>query len=75
MSIPFWKRAEYIKKLFDYEEENDIPDSERLTYDPYKDEPDIPEASPRKKAYVDIRRIIGIVNDLEYHDDEDDEDD
>lgn len=64
MSIPYWKREEAIKKLFDYEEEHNIPANERLTMDPYADIPEIPEASPRKKAYVDIRDVIARVKNL-----------
>lgn len=61
MSIPYWEREEAIRKLFAYEEANNIPDCDRLTTDPYADEPLIPEASPRKKAYVDIREVIARV--------------
>lgn len=64
MSIPYWKREEAIKKLFEYEESHDIPEDQRLTMDPYADVPEIPEASPRKKAYVDIRDVIARVRDL-----------
>ena len=61
MATPYWKREKYIRTLFDYEEENNIPENQRLTYHPYADIPEIPEASPRKKAYVDIREVMGIV--------------
>ena len=64
MSIPYWEREKYIKILFDYEEAHHLPDSERLTHDPYADIPEIKEASPRKKAYVDIRAVIGRVKNL-----------
>ena len=64
MSIPYREREEAIKKLFDYEEANNIPNSERLTMDPYADIPEIPEASPRKKPYVDIRDVRSIVRRL-----------
>lgn len=64
MSIPYWKREEAIKKLFEYEETHNVPKNERLTVDPYADIPEIPEASPRKKAYVDIRDVIAIVRNL-----------
>ncbi|MBR4344693.1 MAG: hypothetical protein IKP88_18660 [Lachnospiraceae bacterium] len=61
MSIPYWKREQAIKKLFDYEESHNIPKNERFTMDPYADNPAIKEPSPRKKGYVDIRDVIGIV--------------
>jgi hypothetical protein len=64
MSIPFWEREKYIKMLFDYEEENNIPANERLTFDAYADSPEIPEVSPRKKGSVDIRTVIFLVKDL-----------
>ena len=64
MPIPYWKREKAIKKLFDYEESHNIPKNERFTMDPYADIPEISEASPRKKAYVDIRDAIGIVERL-----------
>ena len=64
MSIPYSDREKAIRKLFEYEESHNIPNNERLTYDPYKDIPEIPEASPRKKAYVDIRDVISIVKNL-----------
>lgn len=64
MSIPVWEREEYIKKLFDYEEKNHIPEHLRLTLDPYAKIPEIKDVSPRKKMYVDIRRIIGRVKEL-----------
>lgn len=53
-----------IKTLFDFEESNNIPASERLTFDPYADIPAIPEPSPRKKPYVDIRIVECRVRDL-----------
>jgi len=55
-----------IRTLFDFEEANDISASERLTYDPYADISVIPEPSPRKKPYVDIRSIESKVKDLRY---------
>lgn len=67
MSIPYWEREKYIKILFDYEEANNIPDNRRLTYDPYAGVPEIKNPSPRKKAYVDIRTVIGRVKDLKYN--------
>lgn len=67
MGTPYWEREKYIKMLFEYEESHNIPASERLTFDPYKDIPEIPEPSPRKKAYVDIRQLIGYVQNLKYN--------
>ena len=64
MSIPYRERESAIKKLFEYEEANNIPSNQRLTFDPYADIPEIPEASPRKKAYVDIRDVIGRVRNI-----------
>lgn len=64
MSIPYWKRQEAIKKLFEYEEKNNIPANQRLTVDPYANIPEILEASPRKKGYVDIREIIEHVKNI-----------
>lgn len=55
-----------LNEDYDEIEENNIPENQRLTYDPYADIPEIPEASPRKKAYVDIREVMGIVDDLKY---------
>jgi len=55
-----------IKDLFNYEEANNTPEEYRLTTDPYKNIPEIPESSPRAKAYIDIRRIEGMVRDLKY---------
>ena len=66
MSIPFSERKKYISMLFDYEEANNIPDNERLTYDPYKDIPTVKEVSPCKKEYIDIRNIIHLVKELKY---------
>lgn len=66
MSIPYWEREKYTKILFDYEEAHHLPEAERLTHDPYVDVPEIKEASPRKKAYVDIREVINRVNNLKY---------
>lgn len=63
------EKQDAIKTLFEYEEKNDIPDEERLTYDPYKDIEEIPDPSPRKKAYVDIRWVEGKVSDLKYQGD------
>ena len=57
MSMPSWERERYIKLLFDYEEANNIPDDERLTYDQYAKYPAIQQVSIQKKAYVDIRAI------------------
>jgi len=53
-----------IQKLFEYEEKHKLPANERLTHDPYKDEPAITVPSPRKKAYVDIRGVESKVRDL-----------
>ena len=64
MSIPFWERNKYIDELYEYEEENDIPEDERLTYNPYADNPEILGAAAGKKPYVDIRSVIGKVKDL-----------
>lgn len=57
MSIPYWEREEAIKKLYEYEESNNIPDDERLTFGAYAEYPEI-ETSPQKKMYIDIRNII-----------------
>lgn len=67
MGTPYWEREKYIKMLFEYEESHSIPDNERLTFDQYKDIPGISEPSPRKKAYVDIRQLIGYVQNLKYN--------
>jgi len=63
----YTQKQEAIRELFEYEEKNNIADSGRLTHDPYKDIPEIPEASPRKKPYVDIRRIESKVRDLKHN--------
>lgn len=65
MSIPYRERESAIRKLFEYEEANNIPQNERLTVDPYADIPEITEASPRKKAYVDIRDVISRIRQLQ----------
>lgn len=66
MAMPYSEKQEYIKILFVYEESHNIPDSERLTYDPYKDIPSVTEPSPCKKPYVDIRTIVRHVKNLQY---------
>ena len=55
-----------IRKLFDIEESNNIPENQRLTFDPYANIPTILEPSPRKKPYVDIRVIESKVKTFEY---------
>lgn len=55
-----------IRALFEFEEKHNVPSSERLTFDPYADEPAIPEPSPRKKPYVDIRGVESTVRDLKH---------
>ena len=53
------------KKLFEYEEENDIPANERLTtYDGNTNIPEISEFSPENKSCVDIRTIKSRVKNL-----------
>ncbi len=64
MGTPYWEREKCIQILFDYEKTNRIPSEDRLTYDAYASDPKIPNISPRKKAYVDIRRIISRLRDL-----------
>lgn len=64
MSIPYKIKEKFINLLFNYEESNHIPDDERWTLDAYKNNPLIDEISPRKKPYVDIRRLIGYVKNL-----------
>ncbi len=66
MAMPYWEKQEYIKTLFEYEERNNVPENRRLTHDAYADIPEIPDVSPRKKAYVDIRDIVHRVNELKY---------
>ena len=66
MAMSHSEKQKYINLLFMYEESHNIPSNERLTYDPYKDEPSIPEVSPAKKPYVDIRRIVSEVKNLKY---------
>lgn len=66
MAMSYSDKQNYINKLFDYEESNNVPDKERLTYDPYKDNPAIPEPAPSKKAYVDIRSVVSLVRELRY---------
>ena len=58
-----------IRSLFDYEESNGIPENERLTFDPYADISAIPEPSPRKKPYVDIRGVETKVKQLKHNGD------
>lgn len=41
-----------------------LTQNERYTYDPYADIPEIPEPSPRKKPYVDIRNVEFEVKEL-----------
>ncbi len=60
------EKQKAIHILFDYEETNDIPKNERLTYDPYADVTEIPEPSPTKKPYVDIRNVESKVKDLKH---------
>lgn len=60
------EKQKAIATLFDYEEKHNVPEAERLTHDPYADIPEIPEPSPRKKPYVDIRGVESIVRDLKY---------
>lgn len=62
------EKQKAIKTLFEYEEKNNISSNNRLTYDPYKDEPIILEPSPRKKPYVDIRRVESTVRELKRDD-------
>ena len=62
------EKQKAIHTLFDYEETNNIPQNERLTYDPYADIPEIQEPSPRKKPYVDIRIVESKVRDLKHQD-------
>ena len=66
MSIPYQDREKYIKTLFDYEVQNNIPENQRLTYDPFADCAEVIGPSPQKKAYVDIRQIIREVKDLKH---------
>lgn len=66
MAMPYSEKQKYIRELFNYEESHNIPENERLTYDPYKGIPEIPEPAPSKKAYVDIRDIVGRVKNLKY---------
>ena len=60
-------REKIIKELFNYEESNNIPKEQRLTFDPYADVDTIEEASPRKKAYVDIRDVEGKLSYLKHN--------
>lgn len=62
----YHEKQEAIRQLFEYEESQNLPESERLTHDPYANEPAILEPSPRKKAYVDIRGIESIVRNLKH---------
>ena len=64
MSITYSEREKAINELFDYEETYNIPEDKRLTEDAYAGIPSIPELSPRKKPYVDIRAVIRVVKDL-----------
>ena len=66
MAMPYSEKQKYIRELYNYEESHNAPDSMRLTYDPYKDVPEIPEPAPSKKAYVDIREIVNKVKNLKY---------
>ncbi len=66
MAMSYSDKQKYINTLFDYEESNNVPDNERLTYDPYKDISSIPEPAPSKKAYVDIRSVVSLVRELRY---------
>lgn len=71
------KKQNAIRALFDYEEKNNIPEDERLTYDVnakfaetamfnvYEKYPSLKEPRPGKKPYVDIRRVLGKVEDTE----------
>lgn len=58
------RKQNAIRELFAFEEERNIPEAERLTYDPYAGNLDALDPSPRKKAYVDIRRVESSVDDL-----------
>ena len=59
-------KHKYINTLFEYEESHNVPNHLRLTYDPYKDIPSIPEVTPYKKPYVDIREVVSRVKNLKY---------
>jgi len=69
----YTQKQEAIRELFEYEEKNNIAENGRLTHDPYKDIPEIPDASPRKKPYVDIRRIESKVRHLKHSGEIDDD--
>ncbi len=60
----YGEKQDAIHALFDFEEAHDVSGSERLTYDPYADTSEIPEPSPRKKPYVDIRVVEHKVKEL-----------
>jgi hypothetical protein len=66
MAKSYSEKQKYVSELFNYEESHNIPNSMRLTYDPYKDVPEIPDPAPSKKAYVDIREIVNRVKNLKY---------
>lgn len=66
MAMSYSEKQKYINELYKYEESHNIPENRRLTYDPYKDIPSIPEAAPSKKAYVDIRAVVSEVKSLKH---------
>ena len=72
------EKQKAIHTLFDYEEKNNIPEDERLTYDVnakfaetamfnvYKKYPSLKESCPGKKPCVDIRIVEHKVSNLKY---------